>query len=459
MLLPLPAVSVTYDDSGNQTSDGEFLYEWDFQNRLRRVRRTAGGVLIAEYDYDAAGRRVRKEAANSGKLDGTTDFYLDGWQEIEEYQLKGQNEKLARGYIFGIGIDEPLAMSVKGEKLFYHQNTLGSVFALTNAGGDLVELYQYDAYGRQTVFDSFGQPIPGGVSAFGNPFLFTGRRLDSETLLIYNRARYLDVVQGRFLARDLYTDFDLYAYVQNNPTNSTDPTGLQAKRAFDEKILNLPFDRARDELGKILMKKPIPHLQQEDIAILLRFRIKEIELKKLASPGVIGMALLAGVRNPLEQALNLQLANLIIDNAKLPVAYRLLTAALVQRKEEFSKLPNPPVVVIGNVNLFAIPGKIAQNVVHKLIKDLGSEDFNVRERATKELMEVGSWAPELLRKATKSNDAEVSRRAQRILGQLAEDFAASSFRGVVKFIPEEDLKKLRSIMQGEIPSALHPALK
>ncbi|GIW81053.1 MAG: hypothetical protein KatS3mg105_2860 [Gemmatales bacterium] len=234
VVLPsLPAVSLTYDDSGNQTSDGEFLYEWDFQNRLRRVRRTAGGVLIAEYAYDAAGRRVRKEAANSGKRDGTTDFYLDGWQEIEEYQLKGQNEKLARGYIFGIGIDEPLVMSVKGEKLFYHQNTLGSVFALTNAGGDLVELYQYDAYGRQTVFDSFGQPILGGVSEVGNPFLFVGRRLDAETLLIYNRARYLDVVQGRFLGRDPIgrcVGVNLYAYTNGSPTNTRDSFGLAPQK-------------------------------------------------------------------------------------------------------------------------------------------------------------------------------------------------------------------------------------
>ncbi|GIW81057.1 MAG: hypothetical protein KatS3mg105_2864 [Gemmatales bacterium] len=122
-------------------------------------------------------------------------------------------------------------MSVKGEKLFYHQNTLGSVFALTNAGGDLVELYQYDAYGRQTVFDSFGQPILGGVSEVGNPFLFVGRRLDAETLLIYNRARYLDVVQGRFVGRDPIGfstgDGTLYEYVANNSANVTDPTGEQ----------------------------------------------------------------------------------------------------------------------------------------------------------------------------------------------------------------------------------------
>src|SRR5262249_5557893 len=112
------------------------------------------------------------------------------------------------------------------QRLFYHQNAIYSVFALTNIAANKVECYQYDAYGR-----------PSRVSAVGNPYMFTGRRLDPETSptlepetgLYYYRARYYDTNQGRFIQRDPLWDVvgeNLYVYVQSNPTNATDSLGL-----------------------------------------------------------------------------------------------------------------------------------------------------------------------------------------------------------------------------------------
>ena len=66
----------------------------------------------------------------------------------------------------------------------------------------------------------------------GNPYRFTGRRLDTETGLYYYRARHYSTEMGRFLSRDpigIWGDAgnfgNAYAYAGNNPTFYKDPSG------------------------------------------------------------------------------------------------------------------------------------------------------------------------------------------------------------------------------------------
>jgi RHS repeat-associated protein len=100
----------------------------------------------------------------------------------------------------------------------YHPNTLDSVFAITDANAQILEGYQYDAYGRHYVFSpgangvvDFGlddMVVAEGGSAIDNPHLFTGRRFEVDTAIYCYRQRYFDFDQGRFISRDSigYTD-------------------------------------------------------------------------------------------------------------------------------------------------------------------------------------------------------------------------------------------------------------
>jgi RHS repeat-associated protein len=172
-------------------------------------------------------------------------------REIEE---RNGNGSLVQQYVYGVYVDEPLVLdrNLTGDdtatgpgdqRLFYHQNTLASTHALTDSAGKTIEAYQYDAYGRQTVFTPGGSGSvgfggedavsSGGTSSVKNPFLFTGRRVDSETNLYYYRSRYMSPEQGRFIHRDALGPFgdginlgNSYAYGGNLPATRVDPSGL-----------------------------------------------------------------------------------------------------------------------------------------------------------------------------------------------------------------------------------------
>ena len=140
-----------HDDNGNLIDDGANHNQYDFANRLIKVTRRSQDGVIASYHYDALGRRISKTAANSGQLNGTTRYCLDDWQVVEE---KDVSDKVLQQYAYGNHVDELLvkdrnmdnddtATGPGDERIFYHQNTLDSVLALTDfAGKHLAQVTQ-----------------------------------------------------------------------------------------------------------------------------------------------------------------------------------------------------------------------------------------------------------------------------------------------------------------------------
>ena len=155
-----------------------------------------------------------------------TRYVYDNEDILEEYD--GSNTLRAR-WTHGPGIDEPLVMErdldLNGSletQIFYLQDGLGSTTALTDTNGNILEEYEYSAFGLPTItgpgpdntFDTADDETL-TESAYKNPYLFTGREYDPESGIYFYRARYMDPRTGRFLQEDPFPGFKHLPQSQN----------------------------------------------------------------------------------------------------------------------------------------------------------------------------------------------------------------------------------------------------
>ncbi|WP_024408933.1 RHS repeat-associated core domain-containing protein [Streptococcus suis] len=136
-----------------------------------------------------------------------------------------------------------------GDSYHYLTSQSGSVTVLTQ-NGQAVASSSYALYGatKQT------------TDTTGNLFAYNGEARD-VTGLDYLRARYYDSQAGTFLTADSYSGSqtdplsqNLYAYVQNNPANYTDPSGH----------IRSPHVMLDDRFGGKVYKNPRPLINTDD---------------------------------------------------------------------------------------------------------------------------------------------------------------------------------------------------
>jgi len=252
-----PAITLSYDDAGNLSqdgsADGDHKCVYDYRNRLIGVQeyQTDTWNDTAEMKYDAVGRRLLRVVTNKGSLNGTTRFIWGGdpaWQCLEE---RDSSDDLVARFIYAPGYIDDLAVQERDlnsdedfgdddEIVYYHQNTLFSVYALSDADESVVERYRYNAYGSSTVLDADFSDDADGLSDVDSPYVFTGRRLDAESGLMQYRNRCYSSLLGRFISRDplQYADsFNSFTYARANPVLGLDPFGLWTREDAAQQCL------------------------------------------------------------------------------------------------------------------------------------------------------------------------------------------------------------------------------
>ncbi len=201
----------TYTNLGEMRNTPWGVQTFDPMGRLVRIE-AADASGAVDFTYDFAGNRV--SATASGTAPATDRVTPDALYAIEAGHL-------VLHYHDGLAICARRPSG--GPAVFLHTDHLGSLVAVTDATGALVDTIRYDPYGAVLARTGGGAAQPVGFTG-GVPEAFSG--------LLYLNARYYNPALGRFVSADASVQNALdpaawaaYTYCRNNPTSFVDRNG------------------------------------------------------------------------------------------------------------------------------------------------------------------------------------------------------------------------------------------
>ncbi len=195
-------------------------YEWNSAGMLQTVTRPDRAQV--RFTYDALGRRLSKTFKNT-----VTKWLWDGNVPLHEWKetLKGValsgSSVSDDGTITWVFVEASFipAAKLKGAKKYsILTDHLGTPTNMLNGAGDTIWERSLDSFGRTKYGDNGSCP-----------FLYQGQYYDEEIGLAYNRFRYYDPEEGRYISQDPIGldsgEFGFYNYV-HNPNSWVDIIGL-----------------------------------------------------------------------------------------------------------------------------------------------------------------------------------------------------------------------------------------
>ena len=234
------ATNPVYDDDGNLTSDGEWIYTWDAENRLIGLERSAGALAAGtpyhrvKHDYDSQSRRISTTLfINNGTTPSSqTRYIFDGWKCIAEIDASGQP---IRKYTWGLDLANRIDDAGTGN--------VGGLLWLVDSATNKAHIHLYDRNGNVTgladavtrkrsatyEYDAFGKLLTCyGDYAKLNPFTFSTKFTDFSTGLCYYGYRWYSPRDGRWPSRDPIEEkggVNLYGMCLNNCVSLIDTHG------------------------------------------------------------------------------------------------------------------------------------------------------------------------------------------------------------------------------------------
>lgn len=260
--------TMTYDTRGritNNTDLGDYVYENTSKYRLKEVTPNTPGEAYfqvhptQQVTYNAFKKPIDIDETGHSKvsfeygpmMNRSHAYYggdngskllrryrkhysaITGTEIVEDTQTGGT--KIIT-YVAGDAYTAPIAhikrtVNPIDEYHYLHRDYLGSILAITDADGDVMEERQFGAWGS---VDKFSDSASG--TTFDHQSLldrgYTGHEHFFEVSLIHMNGRMYDAELGRFLSPDAHIqdpfntqNYNRYGYVLNNPLMYSDPSG------------------------------------------------------------------------------------------------------------------------------------------------------------------------------------------------------------------------------------------
>jgi len=237
-------INFTYDANGALTTQTQMnasnvvvaaKSRSQFYTSFNMPQSMSQGTISAAFYYGPEHQRVKQISS----VQGTTVYVNPGNEGALFYEkdIRPDGSVEQRAFISAGGQAVAIVKTTTAggttstSTRYLHRDHLGSIAAITNESGAVLERLAYEPFGKRRFANGANDPNNSILPA-NTDRGFTDHEMLDEIGLVHMNGRVYDPLVGRFLSADPYIQsplnlqsYNRYSYVMNNPLGSTDPSG------------------------------------------------------------------------------------------------------------------------------------------------------------------------------------------------------------------------------------------